>query len=183
MRLLEHTLTGHTGCMTPAYAAPEFFNNQTSNQSDQYSLAVTYCHLRGGRLPFTGSLADLMAGHLMKEPDLTMLPEAERPVVARAMAKEPKERWPNCREFIEAIRTACTPPAIRTRSPSRRSDELIRFTRHSDDVNCVTFSADGNRALSGGDDAMVRMWDIESGEELVRFEGHSEPVRSIAGWR
>ena len=73
-RLLEQTVTGHTGSMTPAYAAPEFFHGQTSSQSDQYSLAVTYCHLRGGRLPFRGSLAEVMAGHLGKEPDLTMLP-------------------------------------------------------------------------------------------------------------
>ena len=50
--------------MTPAYAAPEFFKKQTSSQSDQYSLAVTYCHLRGGRLPFTGGMAEVMAGHL-----------------------------------------------------------------------------------------------------------------------
>ena len=65
-RILEHTQTSHTGSMTPAYAAPEFFKKQTSSQSDQYSLAVTYCHLRGGRLPFTGSMAEVMAGHLLR---------------------------------------------------------------------------------------------------------------------
>jgi formylglycine-generating enzyme required for sulfatase activity len=104
VRLLEHSLTGHTGGMTPAYAAPEFFNRQTASQSDQYCLAITYCHLRGGRLPFTGSFADIMAGHLMREPDLSMLPGSERPTVARALAKNPKERWPDCRGFAAALR-------------------------------------------------------------------------------
>src|SRR5207247_1994324 len=51
-RMLQHSVTAHTGSLTMTYAAPEFFSGQTSNQSDQYSLAVTYCHLRACKLPF-----------------------------------------------------------------------------------------------------------------------------------
>jgi hypothetical protein len=43
-------------------------------------------------------------------PDLTMLPEPERLAVARALAKEPNERWPNCRAFVEAIRSSHPEP-------------------------------------------------------------------------
>jgi serine/threonine protein kinase len=103
VRLLDRAMTGHTGNMTPAYAAPEFLQGQTSNQSDQYCLAVTYCELRGGRLPFEGTLAQVLNGHLANSPDLTMLPESERPAVRRALAKEPGERWPSCRAFVEAL--------------------------------------------------------------------------------
>lgn len=53
-RCLENSVTSHTGCHTPAYAAPEFFDGKATNQSDQYSLAVSWCMLRGGRLPFVG---------------------------------------------------------------------------------------------------------------------------------
>jgi len=102
-RILEHTQTSHTGSMTPAYAAPEFFKKKTFSQSDQYSLAVTYCHLRGGRLPFTGGMAEVMAGHLLEPPDLTMLPEGEREAAARALAKEPRDRWGSCRAFVDAL--------------------------------------------------------------------------------
>ncbi len=105
-RILEHSQTSHTGSLTPLYAAPEFFNRKTSNQSDQYSLAVTYCHLRGGRLPFTGSFVEIMSGHAMRSPDLTMLPEAERPMVGRALAKVPRDRWPSCRAFVQAVSSA-----------------------------------------------------------------------------
>jgi serine/threonine protein kinase len=73
-RLLEGSVTGHTGHLTPAYAAPEFFERRTSDRSDQYSLAVTYCQLRGDALPFTGSAAEIMGGHLYRTPDLGMLP-------------------------------------------------------------------------------------------------------------
>ena len=102
-KLLEHTVASNTGAMTPAYAAPEFLKGQTSSQSDQYALAVSYCQLRGGRLPFAGHHAQIMAGHLMQPPDLTMLPEAERPAVARALSKEPDERWPGCKAFVAAL--------------------------------------------------------------------------------
>jgi formylglycine-generating enzyme required for sulfatase activity len=92
--------------MTPAYAAPEFFYGQATRWSDQYSLAVTYCQLRGGQLPFRGNLFQLMQGHTQNPPDLTMLPERERPAVTRALAKKPAERWASCRTLVEALAMA-----------------------------------------------------------------------------
>ncbi len=92
------------GGLTPAYAAPEFFQGRLSPRSDQYALALTYCRLRGGRLPFTGSPWEVILKHCLDAPDLTMLPEGERPVVARALAKCPEERWPSCRVFVAELR-------------------------------------------------------------------------------
>ena len=108
VRLLEHTQTGHTGSLTPHYAAPEFFEGHTSQHSDQYSLAITYCQLRSGQVPFSGSGAEIMRGHLMGVPDLSMLPPEEQPVVARALSKQPTDRWPSCTAFVNALK-ACTP--------------------------------------------------------------------------
>jgi serine/threonine protein kinase/tetratricopeptide (TPR) repeat protein len=102
-KVLEQAISSNSGSMTPAYAAPEFFQGKTTTCSDQYSLAVTYCHLRGNRLPFSGHAAAMMAGHLLEEPDLNMLPEEERPVVGRALAKDAGKRWPSCRDFVNAL--------------------------------------------------------------------------------
>jgi formylglycine-generating enzyme required for sulfatase activity len=102
-KVLERTVMSHTGAMTPAYAAPEFHKGEASAHSDQYSLAITFCVLRSGRFPFEGNLMQLMYARLHGEPDLSMLPEAERPAVARALAKEPEQRWPSCREFVAAL--------------------------------------------------------------------------------
>jgi serine/threonine protein kinase/tetratricopeptide (TPR) repeat protein len=102
-KVLEQAIASNSGSMTPAYAAPEFFQGKTTTSSDQYSLAVTYCHLRGNRLPFSGHAAAMMAGHLLEEPDLNMLPEEERPVVGRALAKDASKRWPSCRDFVNAL--------------------------------------------------------------------------------
>src|SRR5205085_11230358 len=111
-KLLQHTFTSNTGSLTPAYAAPECFNGQTSATSDQYSLAVTYCQLRGGRLPFEGSTSEVMMGHVARVPNLAMLPEAERPVVARALAKEPGERYGSCQDFVRTLQQAAPPESV-----------------------------------------------------------------------
>ena len=102
LRMLEGVITSHTGYMTEAYAAPEFFHGKTSSASDQYSLAVTYCYLRTGELPYTGNARD---AHLNRPPELGHLPDRrERQAVERALAKNPQERWPSCRHFAKALR-------------------------------------------------------------------------------
>jgi serine/threonine protein kinase len=108
LRILKKTVTEHTGSLTVSYAAPEFFMGHTSRSSDQYSLAVTYCHLLGGRLPFVGQPGQIMQGHLQGTPDLTMLPEAERAILLRALAKNPEKRWPTCTAFVQALRQSTT---------------------------------------------------------------------------
>jgi hypothetical protein len=68
--------------------------------------------LRGGRLPFSGGPLDVMSGHVGGTPDLTMLPEEERPVVARALEKEPERRWPSCVGFAAALERCGVPATV-----------------------------------------------------------------------
>lgn len=103
-QLLDGRPPAAAGGLTPAYAAPEFFQGRLSPRADQYALALTYCRLRGGRLPFGGSPWEVILKHCLDAPDLTMLPEGERPVVARALGKCPEERWPSCRAFVAELR-------------------------------------------------------------------------------
>jgi formylglycine-generating enzyme required for sulfatase activity/serine/threonine protein kinase len=107
---LAATASQKTGSMTVAYAPPEVIDRKPSPRSDQYALAVSWCQLRAGRLPFEGEPVQLMAGHLYRPPDLSMLPQGERPAVGRALAKKPEERWPSCRAFVDALRSAAPEP-------------------------------------------------------------------------
>jgi serine/threonine protein kinase len=97
----------HRRAGTSAYAAPEVFRGRLSPRTDQYSLAVTYCQLRGGRVPFgdrtTGSTRFRLA-ETRSAPDLSMLPRAERPVLERVLAAVPQDRWPSCSEFVSRLR-------------------------------------------------------------------------------
>jgi uracil-DNA glycosylase family 4 len=98
-KMLEQTVASNSGAGTIAYTAPECFRGKLTQYSDQYSLAVTYYHLRTGQLLFKGDRAKVMYAHLEQEPDLSALPAAEVAVLGRALSKEPKKRWPSCGEF------------------------------------------------------------------------------------
>jgi WD40 repeat protein len=69
--------------------------------------------------------------------------------------------------------------------------EIRRFTGHKTDLLLgVAFAPDGKRALTAewgdafnfhfGDSNLVRSWDVETGEELRVFEGHTAGVVMIA---
>ncbi|WP_143206420.1 protein kinase domain-containing protein [Singulisphaera sp. GP187] len=106
-KILEGRAGEHTGNMSPHYVAPEVLDGRMCQQTDQYSLAMTYCHLRTGRLPFRGdSISQVIYAHLHQLADLSGLPEPEQRVVTRALAKVPDDRWPNCRAFVRALQAA-----------------------------------------------------------------------------
>jgi len=90
----------------PAYTAPEVFHGRLSNQTDQYSLAATYVYLRGGRPPFSTVPEPGQMPYLRQAPDLTMLTPKERPIVAKALASAPPERWKTCGELIAQLTDA-----------------------------------------------------------------------------
>ena len=55
------------------------------------------------------------------------------------------------------------------------------FERAQRWVRSVAFSPDGRRIVSGSDDKTIRVWDAETGEEMVEpLKGHSDWVRSVA---
>src|SRR5262245_14911523 len=87
--------------LTPTYAPPELFEGKPTKQSDQYSLAIVYQHMLTGELPFEGATpAQWAREHLVGVPRLTLLPRSERPIIARALAKSPSDRYENCKEQI-----------------------------------------------------------------------------------
>ncbi len=103
----QRGLFSATGSGTPAYMAPEVWRGKVGPSSDQYGLALTYAEQRLGRLPFTSKdMHGLMLDHLQNPPDLTGLPEAEQAALTRALAKDPAERFPSCKEFVAALEMA-----------------------------------------------------------------------------
>lgn len=128
---LEGTQASMTGGVTPVYAAPETFDGYLSRFSDQYSLAIVYQELLTGRRPFEGSnVRNLILQHLEAEPDVSPLPERDRPIIQRALSKQPDHRFPTCAEMVlrlvENSTNATTPAYGPASSPSGDSVPTLR---------------------------------------------------------
>ena len=208
-RILDEETNQPSGCMTPSYSPPEFFQEKMSATSDQYSLAITYCQIQGGALPFTGNAAEIMAGHCNRQPDLSMIPIHQRWVVAKALDKNPLKRWESCTEFISQIKLANSTPAktpsrLNRRSiflgalvgvalialglfsiavmikPNKTAFDEITLVGHQGEVYCTALSEDGKIAISGSKDKQVIVWDLENQKAKFIFNDHTEDIISVA---
>jgi serine/threonine protein kinase len=106
------TATG-TSVGTPHYMAPEQFHAQPlTAQADQYALGIVAYEMLTGRKPFNGStLADIIRQQLFAEPpdiraDRPELPEQASSAIARMLAKDPAQRFPD----LDAAMAALGPP-------------------------------------------------------------------------
>lgn len=108
------TMTG-TGAFlgTAGFAAPEQINGRAAGtESDQYALACVVYTLLTARLPFGSSSPEAALWAQMSQPPPQVtparpdLPAAVDRVIARALARNPADRFPDCTGFINALRRA-----------------------------------------------------------------------------
>jgi serine/threonine-protein kinase len=120
----------------PDYAAPEVFKGRLSNRTDQYALAVTYCWLRSGRLPFPDTPETFETTYTRPTPDLSMLTKAERPVIERALAVQPRDRWDSCRDLVSQLMRDTTASELE-RCPKSLPERRKQIRHHgSKEASC-----------------------------------------------
>jgi WD40 repeat protein len=91
--------------------------------------------------------------------------------------------------LLSEARVLIMPPALIARWPSLAAAdgaEVRRFEGHAP-LNSVAFSPDGRHIVSGagqrmrdGTDNALRLWDLGTGREVHRFEGHGQRVNAVA---
>ncbi len=113
-KISAHTLT-MTGTVlgSPFYMAPEQIRGeQVTPQSDQYSLAVAAFEAFGGRKPFDAeTLSALVYKIVHEDPPELSLPDSDlarriNPVLRKALAKNPADRFTACHAFVEELAKA-----------------------------------------------------------------------------
>lgn len=105
--LSRNQITATSASGTPAYMAPEAIEGKPSRTSDQYSLAVTYYHLRTGTLPIgEGTLWEVLDAHRRGKLDLSRLPEHEQAALRRATSLDWEGRFESNQDMVEALREA-----------------------------------------------------------------------------
>ncbi len=53
---------------------------------------------------------------------------------------------------------------------------LMTLTGHTESVETCAFSPDGKVIVSGGKDKTVKLWDVDTGSEIVTLSGHTDTV-------
>jgi serine/threonine protein kinase len=108
-RLAEGSTDGAAATIvgTPRYMAPEQGRGRaTTPATDIYSVGVVLYEMLAGRPPFAGdSAVELALRHLQDSPPplSVRLPPALIEIVARALAKDPAERYPDGAEMADAL--------------------------------------------------------------------------------
>ena len=114
-----------------------------------------------------------------REPDL--------PPPAPTATRKPRWLWPAVAVLVAALGIGVwqafggdpapdTPPAPtgpRTLAPSQT------WIGHIGTVHAVAAHPDGKRVLAGSGDNTVGVWDIATGKQLARLEGHEDAVRGV----
>lgn len=125
------------GAGTLAYMAPEQWNGdrKLTARTDVYAVGATLFTLLTGRLPFQQvTFLDLAREVAMSAPPIPSeitkeIPTAFDSVVARAMAKNPADRYADTADLARAIRAAARgepdPRTPVTRAPKRRRTTIV----------------------------------------------------------
>jgi eukaryotic-like serine/threonine-protein kinase len=115
----EHFTHGGYMMGTPAYMAPEqVLGREIDGRADLYSVGVLFYRLLSGRLPFNADTAISMVQMQISEaptPIASVRPDLPvwcTPLVERALAKSPSDRFQSAEEFRSALSAAVLPQAL-----------------------------------------------------------------------
>ena len=108
---------------TPPYMAPEQLLGQpTSVRTDHFAYGVLLYEMLTGRHPFgTGPLPTTIARTLTTDPDPADMPPWLWQIIARALQKNPDDRFTTTRELLDAL----SPPGTRSTAGTVRTPSTL----------------------------------------------------------
>ena len=171
---------------SPVYMSPEqaMAEQELDGRSDQYSLACVLYEMLSGRPPFAGPNArSIMAKHAAEpaEPVRAANPEVPTGVeraLAKALAKEPGDRFATAFEFAEALSEAVSGATRAVTPETCRTFAVLPFVNASPDPENEYFS-DGITDELINALAKVEGLDVASRTSVFALKGSGKDMRSI----
>jgi hypothetical protein len=130
------------GVGTPHYMAPEIKNGNYGRSIDVYACGVILFEMYTGHPPFDGETpAEVLMKHQLDTPNLRKVPDTIRPILERALEKDPSKRYQSVMEFARAVEEilggprsefappVTSPPSLNGKSPAH--DTVIDEPRKS----------------------------------------------------
>jgi WD40 repeat protein len=211
------SLNTHDAMGTVWYMAPEQIRGRARPASDQYALAIVVYEWLCGTYPFIGATPiEIALQHLSDSPPslqakVPSVPTAVEQIIQRALAKDPRLRFPSILEFAFALEEAC-PPEMQTKpliSPQEITTQegpsvgltmpvsvpsppravltsfvgtlISTYRGHTHFVETLAWSPDSLRIASGGWDEKVHVWNPTKGEPLLIYDGHASNKAMASG--
>jgi eukaryotic-like serine/threonine-protein kinase len=191
---------------TLPYMAPELLLGQdtsTGIPSDIYSVGVVFYELLTGRRPFDSSsavqLREKIIQHLPQQPrkfDAT-IPKRLETICLKCLCKKADSRYASAAELRNEL-TKCLEGKNRF-APAlflilalslfsivgwfilshNKPDQVLLIKQSNTHSNTIAFSPDGQLIASGGMDAIIYLWNSETGVKLKSLEGHHNWIRHL----
>jgi len=92
---------------TVHYMAPEISTGNYKQSIDIYACGVILHEMLTGKVPFDGETdGEILMKHMTATPDLSGVPDAFRPIIAKALDKNPLRRYSTVTEMAKAVDAA-----------------------------------------------------------------------------
>jgi serine/threonine protein kinase len=111
---------------TVHYMAPEVANGRYGKEIDIYALGIMLYEMLTGHVPFEGeSVGEVLMKHLTAEPDVSVLAEPYRTVLARALTKDPEKRFRTVSQMLALLPQPALPQVLVNPQATKPAPEAI----------------------------------------------------------
>ncbi|MBD2146747.1 serine/threonine-protein kinase [Sphaerospermopsis sp. FACHB-1194] len=182
--------TGTLQC-TPAYTPPEFFpEGKISLAWDIWSLGVIIVEMLTGKNPFSADRETQVMARVKQVESLNLdrnLPAPFDEIVRGCLIKDHTSRW-TAEQVLNAlnnksghsINPAVSPKPTPNPQLAKQIGKQILCFPNLGWIRSVSFSPDGTRAISGGGERTVDIWDLENNRKIIRFPKQNSSVYAVS---